>query len=283
MRVLITGATGFLGTAMQERVPPGIEPVAMGFSRGERSLDVTDQAAVGRALDRFRPDAVVHLAAVSVTADADADPTRADSVNVAGSLIVARATARRDIRLVALSSDVVFDGRHAPYAEEAPTNPVNAYGASKRAGEAAILAEHPAPLVLRTGVLVGRDRANRRAFSSFILTRAATAAEVHLYENERRNFYPVTSAAAAVWECAGATMTGVLHIGATTSASRFEFGLRLLAAVGLDPGLAVPERGPSDRPSDLTLNVELARSMLATPMPSMEEVIEEVRRDVLVT
>ena len=104
-----------------------------------------------------------------------------------------------------------------------------------------------------------------------------------LYENERRNFYPVTHAAAAVWECAASDLTGFLHIGASTSASRFEFGRCLIEAVGLDPALATPTTGPGDRPSDLTLTVDRAGEVLSVPMPTISDVIAEVQRDIGVT
>ncbi len=280
VRVLITGATGYLGTAMLEVVPDGVSVVPFGFSRGERSVDITDLAAVATALDAHSPDVVVHLAAVSEMAAAGANPGSAVAINATGARSVAAAAARSDIRLVALSSDVVFDGTDAPYAEDAIPNPINDYGKSKLAGENAIMAEHSDALIIRTSVLVGRDRAERYPFSAFVLDRAAAGLETVLYENERRSFYPVTNAAAAIWECAGSDATGFIHIGATASVSRLEFGRRLIEAAGLDPSLAVSATGPADRPSDLTLDVSRARAIVLTPMPAIRDVIVEVLRDV---
>lgn len=283
MRVLITGATGYLGSAMAESVPPGIEPILTGFARGLRSLDVTDPSAVAAAIGRHRPDAVVHLAAVSTLAAAAGDPERTTGVNVAGAAAVAAATDDAGIRLVALSSDVVFGGAGGPYDEQTPPDPINDYGRSKLAGEVAVLTANPAALVLRTTVLVGRDRAGRFPFSAFVLKQAERGEEVALFHNELRNFYPVTHAAAAVWECAAGAISGVLHVGASTSVSRYEFGSRLLEELGLDAGLAVPVQGPPDRPADLTLDVGLASSLLKTRIPTMSEAIEETVRDLTMT
>ena len=283
MRVLITGATGYLGTAMAESVPAGIEPILTGLSRGDRPLDVTDPVAIAGAIEQHRPGAVVHLAAVSGVDVAAGDLSRARRVNVEGAAAVAAATERAGVRLVTLSSDVVFGGADSPYDENSRPDPINEYGRSKLAGETAVLAANPDALILRTTVLVGRDRAGRFPFSAFVLGRARGGLEVELFENELRNFFPVTRAATAVWECAAGDHTGILHIGAITSTSRYEFGCRVLLELGLDEGLAVPVQGPPDRPADLTLDVSLASSLLNTTMPTISQCIEETVRDLSVT
>lgn len=268
---------------MREEIPAGVEAIPTGYTRSRLSLDVSDASAVHDAFRRHRPDVVVHLAAISLTASAADHPGRAADVNVAGARAVAAAAEQLGIRLVALSTDVVFDGTAAPYAEDDLPHPINPYGASKLAGEQAIVSEHNDPLIIRTSVLVGRNRAERYPFSMFVLQQAREGREVELFENERRNFYPVTNAAAAIWEAAVIGATGILHIGAATSASRYEFGRRLLQAAGLDEHLAIPTTGSPDRPSDLTLNVGRAQALLATPMPTMEEVMAEMRRDLGLT
>lgn len=279
MRVLITGGTGYLGTAMTERVPAGVEAIPVGHTRGSARLDVTDSADLDRVLGDVQPDAVVHLAAVSRLASASEQPERAGDVNEVGSETVARAAATRSIRLVALSSDVVFDGRSAPYDEDSPTNPINPYGRTKLAGERAVRRHCPEALIVRTSVLVGRDRAARFPFSTYVLAQATAGNPVELFDNERRNFYPVTMAAAAVWDLVPAGVAGTLHVAAAGSASRYEFGRRLLDAAGHDPALAVAAQGPPDRPGDLTMDTSRAAEVLGRPMPSMDSVIAEILRD----
>ena len=279
MRALITGGTGYLGTAMQERVPHGVEAIFSGRTRGDLVMDVTDEDALREGIDRIRPDAIVHLAAISrVEAVAD-DPAGAGDVNVAGSAAVARAAARSGARLVALSSDVVFGGRHPPYHEQSRPDPINPYGASKAAAEQAVLAELPDALVVRTSVLVGRDRSDRFPFSSYVIESARSGRPVELFDNERRNFFPVTTAAAHIWDCALSSLSGIIHVASTASLSRFEFGVRLLEAAGFDSNLAVATTGPPDRPSDLTLDVGRATRELGRPLPTMDETLAEVLAD----
>ena len=280
MRALVTGGSGFLGTAMQECVPHGLEAVFSGLTRGSDRLDVTDEAAVSAAVADVAPDVIVHLAAISRIDDVAGNSTAADDVNVLGSRNVARAAESAGCRLVALSSDVVFSGRNPPYSESSAPDPINDYGRSKHASERAIREAHADALIVRTSVLVGRDRADRFPFSSYILEAASAGRPVALFENERRNFFPVTMAARAVWESTASTVTGTVHVATRTSVSRFEFGVRLLEGSGLDPNLATAALGPPERPSDLTLDVSRAATFL--PLPTMDEAISETLADLAV-
>lgn len=282
MRAFITGATGYLGSAMLEAVPPDFEIVAAGHQRATapNAIDITDYESVAMSVDRHRPDVIVHLAAISRVPEADGDPKRAMEVNATGSANVAKVAAERSIRLVAMSTDNVFDGATPPYGEESPASPLGPYGRSKLAAERAILEIHPHPLILRTTLLIGGDRADRRPFSVFVLERAAAGQTVELYENERRNFYPVTMAAQSVWEGSGRPeLEGVFHLGAVTSASRYDFGRTLITAAGHNPDLALAVPGPPGRPADLTLDVRKAQAAFETNMPTIDEAIAETLRD----
>lgn len=285
MRAFITGATGYLGTAMLEAVPANFDVVAAGYRRstGSHTIDIRDPVSVAASIDRNRPDVIIHLAAISRIPEADADPERAMDVNATGSANVARVAAARSIRLIAMSTDNVFDGAAPPYTEDSPASPLGPYGRSKLAAERAILEAHSRSLILRTSLLVGSDRAARNPFSVFVLERAAAGQVVELYEREKRNFYPVTMAARAVWEAAvRPELAGLLHVGAVASATRYDFGRQLINAAGYDPDLAVPVTGPPGRPADLTLDVSRAQATFETRIPTIDEAIAETLRDMRV-
>lgn len=154
MRILVTGSAGMLATdllaVLAER---GHESV--GLTRV--ALDVRDAEAIASALDRHRPDAVVQGAAYTAVDQAESDAEAAFALNATAAGLLAEACAERGIPCVYPSTDYVFDGRaSAPYAEDAPTHPLGVYGASKRAGEEAVLAASPKHLVVRTSWLYGR-------------------------------------------------------------------------------------------------------------------------------
>ncbi len=148
MRVLVTGAGGQVGIETL-RVAAEMGIGAVGLARVD--LDVTDSEAVRQAVDRHVPDVVVHAAAYTAVDRAESEPDLAFAVNQDGAGHVAIACDEARIPLIHLSTDYVFDGeKGAPYVPGDPMSPVNVYGASKAAGEAAVrdrLARHA---ILRT-------------------------------------------------------------------------------------------------------------------------------------
>jgi GDP-4-dehydro-6-deoxy-D-mannose reductase len=141
MKVLVTGAGGFVGQWLTSELEGAGHEV---FGPPERELDVTDREAVHRTLDRLRPDAIAHLAAVAYAPDAAGDPARAFRVTVAGTLAIGealRATGLRPVMLVTGSSEV-YGAPHPdalPLTEAAALAPRTPYAISKVAQEAVAL------------------------------------------------------------------------------------------------------------------------------------------------
>ncbi len=141
MRVLVTGASGFVGRWLAQSLDgAGHEVIPTGHE-----TDVTNADAVMDAVEQTAPDAIAHLAAVAFAPDAAADPGEAFAVTVGGTLNVmeaARAMERPPIVLVAGSSEVYGAPRleDLPLRESAPLGPRNPYALSKAAQEAVALA-----------------------------------------------------------------------------------------------------------------------------------------------
>ena len=181
MRVVVTGAGGFLGRRLvRELASRGAETVAV--DRAE--ADVCDAAAVADLVARTRPDAVVHLAAQSRVAHSFADPGETFRVNVLGTVAVLEAVRRHAPRariLVASSAEVygAVGADALPVAESAPLAPVNPYGASKVAAEAAAFQFHRAHgldvAVLRAFNAIGPGQATDFALPGFAAQLAAIA------------------------------------------------------------------------------------------------------------
>ena len=144
-RVFVTGGGGQLGREFALLL--GSDAVAL----GRKELDVTDEESVARAFALHRPELVLHCAAWTDVDGAESDPDGAWRANEYGSRHVARAAHDCGAALVGFSTDYVFAGDDpAGYDEHSPVAPRSVYGASKLAGERALLTEHPDAHVVRT-------------------------------------------------------------------------------------------------------------------------------------
>jgi dTDP-4-dehydrorhamnose reductase len=133
MRVLITGGSGQVGRALTRLSPPWADVVTLGSA----GCEVTDPRSVAAAFARYRPELVIHAAAMTDVDGCERDPERAWLVNRGGTAHVTEAAMSADAKLVYLSTNYVFDGEaDEPYPEDATTGPLSVYGASKLAGEA---------------------------------------------------------------------------------------------------------------------------------------------------
>lgn len=155
-RILILGGDSRLARAME--APRWLDLCRV----GRAECDVTDLRSVERAIDRYSPEAVINCVGV-LTVEAERDHRRAWDVNVTGAANVANAA---NCRLIHISSDYVFSGDNgSPYAEGDAPDPVNYYGLTKAAGEAAVLAVNPEALVLRAPFRYDGPWPYRKAFA----------------------------------------------------------------------------------------------------------------------
>jgi GDP-4-dehydro-6-deoxy-D-mannose reductase len=145
LRVLVTGASGFVGGWLRGELEAAGHEVLDGEEGGHPWLDVTDRALLAARLEELRPEAVAHLAGVAFAGDAAADPAQAFEVNVGGTLNLCEAVRRQGAPiavLVAGSSEVYGSPAPAdlPLTEGSAVAPVAIYGLSKAAQESVALA-----------------------------------------------------------------------------------------------------------------------------------------------
>ena len=136
MKILVTGVTGQLGYDCVKQLEREGQDV-----RGVSSKDfpLTEPVKMEAYLKKFKPEAVIHCAAYTAVDKAEDEPEACRAVNAEGTRNLARLCKELDAKLIYISTDYVFPGTgEEPYAEDAPTAPVNVYGASKLAGEEAV-------------------------------------------------------------------------------------------------------------------------------------------------
>lgn len=136
MKVLITGAGGQLGWELQRSAPAQTQIVAL----DRKALDISDESGVQAVFEAQMPDLIINAAAYTAVDRAEQEPDLAFQVNRDGAKFLARAAARCHVSLIHVSTDFVFDGMQGcPYLIEDRPHPLSIYGASKLAGEQAVL------------------------------------------------------------------------------------------------------------------------------------------------
>ena len=149
MKILVTGRHGQLAHSLAER---GGNEIML---TGRLELDLAVPGSARTAILAARPDLVVNAAAFTAVDLAETEEETARRINTDGAGEVAAAARELGVSVIHVSTDYVFDGRAAePYAETAATNPINAYGRTKLAGEEAVRAATPDHVILRTSWLV---------------------------------------------------------------------------------------------------------------------------------
>lgn len=243
MRVVVTGREGQVVRSLLERGAYfGEEVVAL----GRPDLDLSgDTGAIVSAIQAARPDVLVSAAAYTAVDKAESEPELAFTINERGAAAVAKAARLLGIPLVHLSTDYVFDGtKSAPYVEDDATGPTGIYGASKLAGEQAVLAEHENSAILRTAWVYSPFGAN---FVKTMLRLAASRDEIGVVADQRGNptsaldiADKVLAVAANLRRDDNPALRGVFHMTADAEASWAEFAEAIFST-------AVRNGGPSAR------------------------------------
>ncbi len=298
---LILGAGGFLGPHLvRAALAAGTAPV-LGVRRAAdpipglgpregltlRATDARRPEAVVRLLDRERPRVVLLAAALSRVADCEHDPGQAETLNTELPERVARWCAAEGVRLVFVSTDLVFGGeppRGERYTEEDPPRPLHAYGHTKAEGERRVRRSAPEALVVRLPLLYGDSAGQGLGASDSVLAAVARGERPRLFRDEWRTPLDVADAARATVEAASSPLQGLLHVAGPRRLSRLELGLETLRARKRGSGsedtvdsATRAEAGLAEiRAADVSLDSSRALRVLRTPLPPPEEAL---RRD----
>lgn len=268
--VLVTGAAGQVGTELMAVLRrAGARPVGLGSRPSAdiaHAVDIADAVTIRRIVRDARPDIVIHGAAWTDVDGCERDPERADRVNGQGAANVAAAAAEVGAHCLAVGTDFVFAGDGgAPYAEDAPANPISHYGSSKLSGERAVLAASDDFGVARTAWVWGGAG---KHFPRTVLSVLRDRGGMTVVTDERGNPTHAHDLAIALAELAARRGAGIFHLTNEQPTSRFDFARAIAGMAGFDPGLVQPTTSaeflakyplPARRPGDSALaNVRTA-------------------------
>jgi dTDP-4-dehydrorhamnose reductase len=286
-RVAVTGANGLLGGEAVAQLARRHEVLALG--RGPCRLppgayrwveaDLGDGHSVEAALRAFRAEAVLHAGAATDVDGCERDPEQAWRVNVGGCEQAARACRALGARLVAVSTDYVFDGEDGPYSEEEVPNPRGVYARTKRCGEEAALLLAADCAVARVAVVYSSRPGAKASFATQVVEKLLRGEPVKAFSDQ---IVSTTLAASGAAMCAELLLEtdyrGVLHASDATVLDRVEFARRLVQRFGL-AGEILPVRTAdvkllAPRPLRGGLDVARATALLRNKPLLLEEALD---------
>jgi dTDP-4-dehydrorhamnose reductase len=249
-RILVIGAKGFLGTYAAQAAGDTFDVIRADRNGtgqpGSIELDIADACAVERAFRLIEPDCVLLLAAMSDIDRCERMPEQAFAVNARGAENIANACARTKARLLFTSTAAVFDGRKRGYCEEDPTAPLSVYGKTKVWAEDAIKALVPSAVIIRFALVLGFARkSGTNAMLDSVMGKWKAGEPVSFSTRETRNPIDAPSLASLmVSMLEDRQVSGLFHVGASDSVSRYELGKRLAARAGVSIDLVQPQGDP---------------------------------------
>jgi dTDP-4-dehydrorhamnose reductase len=228
--ILVFGAGGQLGSELVGR--PHSNDISFQFVRRADAY-IDDPAAVRRAMQLARPSLVLNAAAYTNVDQAEIEREAAFRGNAEGPKVLSAACAEKDIPLIHISTDYVFDGlKRSAYVESDATAPINVYGESKLAGEIAVRRAFDRHVILRTSWLFGAYRKN---FLKTVLKLAVERDELRIVADQHGCPTATADLAEAIVTIAprlasGERAFGVYHVASPHPATWYDFAQEIVAA-----------------------------------------------------
>ncbi|MBM3325185.1 MAG: SDR family oxidoreductase, partial [Calditrichaeota bacterium] len=288
MRILVTGATGFVGAHLAAALAEshdvlgiaGENPSLPAFPT--RRANLAEPNAARELLRGFPADVVLHAAAMSRVLECETQAVRAEQVNVGATEALAQKAAEIRARLFFFSSDMVFSGEKGHYTEEDMPSPRNIYGWTKWRAEKVVLAAGPKNLVVRLNLVVGKSRGFGTSFTERILQDLRTRGSAALFADQYRSPIHVCSVVSVVAKLIESEVSGLLHLGGPQRLSRAELGRALCRAAGITEK-AIEECSYWSHPqwSLLPRDTSFGKGRRETQLPQLEirRVEEELEMD----
>jgi len=288
IKVFVTGGGGFLGGNIIRESVSGFNILSVDssvqsyeqFNLKTVVQDLTDSQGLIKTLEEYRPNVIIHTAAISDIDYCESHKGVAEKVNIGVTRFLVQYCRIKDIKLIYFSSDSVFDGRKGDYVEDDIPSPLHYYGKTKVKGEKIVSSTLKKWNVIRPSLIMGlpvEDSGN--SFLWKMIKNLKEKSSVAFPVEEIRTPIDAVTLSRAVLELVDSDINGFLHLSGNSVMNRYEMALKICSFLDYDPSSVEPKKpvvdtGRAVRPADVSLNNSKAKKLLKTPMRTLEEGLE---------
>ncbi|KAF8524398.1 hypothetical protein BU17DRAFT_74842 [Hysterangium stoloniferum] len=255
MKVIITGASGVLGSAVYAAFKSSShEILGTAYTRAKehpelRAIDLLDESAVEAVIKTWKPEWIIHCAAERRPDVAEKDPEGARKLNVRVTAHLGQLSSRYSFKFVYISTDYVFDGKNPPYLPNASPQPLQLYGQTKREGEVALQELDPSRyLILRVPVLYGPAPQNSDSAVNILLDVVQDQSGKTYKMDHYATRYPTNTVDIAKFlvrlSAYNAQLPTIVHYSGAEPFTKYEICLIFANILGLPHSHIIPDASP---------------------------------------
>lgn len=287
MKVLITGGSGLLGSAVSLYFKDYFDVVSTYTSNkieitGCKTayLDVRNIKDTQSFVQKLKPDFVVHAAALVGVGICEKQKELAYNVNVQGTKNITESCKKIKSKIIYISTDYIFDGKKGMYDEADRPSPINFYGETKLKGEESVDTENN--IIVRTSIHGWNIIPDKKSFSSWIIDDLTSSKKINCFTDQISSMMLVNNCAEALKELIEKEKTGIYNIASPQPISKYDFALNVAETFNLDKSLIFPVKnqdvnGHEKRPFDTSLDITKSRKELKTKIPNAKESLQKMK------
>ena len=296
-KFLITGSNGLVGQHMveilrhqnSEIIATSLGPDKIKDNSGYifELVDITNKLEVDYFTDRYRPDVIIHTAAMSQADECEEKRSECWKVNVEGTDNIVQAAKRTDAWLVHLSTDFVFNGTRGRYSEQDETSPVMFYGTSKLESEKRVISGCKKHTIVRTSMVYGlNEKMNRPNILTWVMNALGEGREIRVVDDQFRTPTFAPDLANALFMLAEKEKKGTFHVSGDVFLSVYDFAIKIAKAFNLDENLIQPVTTSmlsekARRPLKTGLNLSKIRKEINYTPSTLEETFKYIEKQLL--
>lgn len=289
MRILITGGSGFLGQYLNLELSKHHEILTLYHQTprnceqfNSQQIDISDYEKLKQTFELFKPEVVLHTASISTPQKASEVSSKiVFETNVTSTENLAKLCKQNNTKLIYTSTDLVYAGYRGSFLEEdAKLIPISLYAETKLMGEEKIKSTFNNYIILRTALMFGFGLNGTSCFFHQMYDKLKAGQKVKVFYDQFRSPLSVLEAARIINHlCLSDIKSEIINFGGRERLSRYEFGLKLCKAAGLDESL-LKKTSMYDLPdlphvADVSMNVEKLQSF-AIVLKSIEDSLNEI-------